>query len=279
VLGGEANPIARAERVELIFALSPLLAGIVLIDSAVVVGAQLRVLRTGDGFHFGEAGDSRPDSGPVDIVLRDLELRGAALLLEDRTVAPPLRWKVQDLWARVFAEAVDSPIQVELAGELASGGKLTIQGELARAGDLDLELSFDSLAIAAAKPYFESPSEQEGFLTGSIRATGSVAKPSLELDAHCLEARLHLGEIALFGLLKITAHIDDAREAPRGRIDFDATQATLSYAEFFTKAPGTAASVTGTIGHNPDGSLSVDAWKFVMKDFEGRGSISPLAPR
>ena len=102
-------------------------------------------------------------------------------------------------------------------------------------------------------------------------ATGTVASPTVEVDATFRKARFQLGEIALFGVLQVAASIDDAWKAPRGRIDLDATQAELSYAKFFTKPVGTAASVTGNLSRNPDGSFSIDAWKFVMKDLDYKG--------
>jgi hypothetical protein len=265
----EADPFARAERIELVLAVTPLLAGAVLVDSALVVGAQLEVVRTGRGFQFPKP--TPRESQPNNIYVRDVELRDAAVIIVDRSVVPPLFWRLRDVRAHVFGETLHSPVRVELSGALASGGQLGVRGTWTLAGEIDLELKFDDLAIDTAEPYFEPRSPVEGLLTGSIRATGTLESLSVAVDATCQGARFQLGKVALDGPLEVAARIDDAWAAPHGQIDLDATQAKLTYDDFFAKPPGTAARVTGTLSHDPDGWLTIEAWKFVMKDLDSKG--------
>jgi hypothetical protein len=171
----------------------------------------------------------------------------------------------------VFGEALHSPVRVELTSALVSGGELSARGTWTLAGEIDLELKFADLAISHAQPYFESRSPVSGFLTGSMQATGTLESLSVNLEATCREAHLQLGKVALDGVLEVAARIDDAWAAPRGQIDLDATQAKLTYDDFFAKPPGTAARVTGALSHDPDGWLTIEAWKFVMKDLDSRG--------
>ncbi len=93
------------------------------------------------------------------------------------------------------------------------------------------------------------------------------------MDATLRDARLQLGDIALRGSLDIDATIDDAWSAPHGRVALDATLAELAYAEFFTKPPGTAATVVGLITTSRDGSPAIETWEFVMEDLDGHVRI------
>jgi hypothetical protein len=268
------DPSARPQRIELSIALPPLLAGVVLIDAAVVEDAQLVLLRTASGFQWdGSNFAHRDPSHPMKIALRHLALRNTAIAIDDRSVRPSVRWQLRDVEATVVAESLDSPVRLALTGEVASGGRIVAGGSFSLAGDVDLQLEFAALAIAVARPYFESNSEVSGALTGSIRVRGSMENPTLELDATLRDARLQLGDISLRGILEVDARVDDARSAPRGKIELDATRAEVSYAQFFTKPPGTAATVVGIVSADRDGSPAIKAWKFSMKDLDGHVRI------
>ncbi len=274
---------ARPERIELTLALPPLLAGVVVIDLAVVEDARLSLVRTPGGVQWaGSSSAQRGSADPMPIALRRLELRNTTIALEDRSVSPSVRWQLENVEATAIAEALDSPVRLEFAGDVVSGGRVTAEGDFNLGGDIDVGLEFESLAIAAAGPYFESNSSLQGALTGSIRVRGTTATPRLELDATLRDARLRLGDIKLRGDLEVEAIVDDAWAAPRGKIELDATQAELSYAQFFTKPPGTAASVVGIIRADKDGAAAIEAWKFVMEDLDGQvrvrfGDRFPLA--
>jgi uncharacterized protein involved in outer membrane biogenesis len=279
--GGDSS--ARPERIELTIALPPLLVGIVLIDAALVDDAHLLLVRTAGGVRLD--GSNPAGFHPVDpknIALRSLELRSATITLDDRSIDPTVQWQLRNVEASAVAEALDAPIRLDLVGEVATGGGVVARGNFSLGGDIDVVLQFESFAIAAARPYFASSSDVGGMLTGSIRASGSSANPKLELDATLRDARLQLGDISLRGVLEVDVSIDDAWGAPRGTIELDATQAELAYAQFFTKPPGTPATVVGRIAADSDGSPAIEAWKFVMEDLDGQvrirfGDPIPLA--
>ena len=268
VTGGD--PSARPERIALSIALVPLLAGYLVIDAAVVEDVHFLLLRTAGGLRWNgskPAGLSLTE--PMNLALRRLELRGATITLDDRSVGPAVRWQLRGVEATAVVEALDSPVRLELVGEVTTGGRIVAGGNFTVGGDIDVELAFESFAIAAAKPYFESNSKVQGVLAGSIRARGNSANPKLELDATLRDARLQLGDIALRGIVKVDVSVDDAWGAPHGRIELDATRAELAYAQFFTKPAGTAATVVGIITADSDGSPVIEAWKFVMEDLDG----------
>lgn len=273
--------VARAERVELELAALPLLAGIVSIDSAVGEDVRLRLIRTAHGIGFGErdrpgrdaAGTrerTESDSAREEsrFGLRTLVLRGA-IELEDRTVSPPLIWALRDVEAVAHVTAAEVPISVELRGELASGGRVRAHGEVDWRREIALEVEVDSLALAAAAPYFESGSVVHGLASGSLLVKGAPMHPSIEAHFGLQEARLQLGEIRLRGEVAVDAWIEDALRAPSGRVVLDVTRAQLQYAGFFTKPPGTPASVRARI-EREGGASMLSGWKFVMEDLDGR---------
>ena len=282
-LGAGDEPSGQAERIELTIALSPLLVGIVMIDAAVVEGAHLRLVRTTGGVRLDGAPPSRlHPAAQTNIALRRLALRSATITLDDRSVGPAVRWQLRDVEATAVVEALDLGVRLEFAGEVATGGQVVASGNVGLGGELDFELEFESLAIAAARPYFESNSKVRGVLTGSIRGRGTSANPELELNATLRDAHLQLGDITLRGALEVDATIDDVWGAPHGKIAIDATRAELAYAEFFTKPPGIAATVVGLITADHDGSPAIEVWKFVMEDLDGHvrvhfGDPIPLA--
>jgi uncharacterized protein involved in outer membrane biogenesis len=291
VVGDEAMPLARAERIKLTPALASLLAGVLLIDSATVEGATIRLVRNRSQIAFADAGsvetneavainrDARPD-----LALRGVSLSGAVITLEDRTVDPALVWMLRGVDASAFAEAVGSPIRIDLAGEIAPAGRLAGDGVVALDGELELEFEFESVAIATARPYFAADGDVGGLLTGSIRVSGNIESPAIELTATLREANLQLGEIALRGNLEVDASIRNVLDAPKGLVELDATEAELGYAGFFTKAPGTPARVVGKVTTGGGGSLAIDVWEFVMRDLDGQVRVGadnrfPLAHR
>jgi hypothetical protein len=277
VVGNEAMPLARVERIKLTPALAPLLAGVLLIDSATLEGAEIHLVRTRSEIAFADAGfvattravDANR-TGRSDLAVRGLSLSGARITLEDRSVDPPIFWTLRDVDASAFTKALDSRVRFDLDAEFAAGGRLVGTGEVAADGELQLSFEFEAVTIATARPYFAADSDVGGLLTGSLRVKGSVDNPEFELTATLREANLQLGEIELHGTLGVAASIRDVLDAPSGLVELDATEAELGYAGFFNKAPGTPARVFGQVTTSAEGLLAIDAWNFAMQDLEGR---------
>lgn len=276
LVGDRSTPVASAERIELKPALAPLLAGVFVIDSAIVEGAIVHLVRTPREIALANAQiGSAARAARSDLAVRVLSLSGATITLEDRSIEPAAVWTLRDVTASVVAEVFGSQVRLELAGALPPTGRLVGKGEVAADGALQIELGFDALSIVAARPYFAAGSEVEGSLTGSLRVDGSIDRPAIELEATLRDARLRLGDIALRGNLDVEARIRDLRGAAQGIVELDATEAELGYAGVFTKAPGTSARVIGEVSTDPRGSLAIEAWRFVMQDLDGHVRAEP----
>jgi hypothetical protein len=270
-LGG-ASTFARADRAVLSVSLVPMLARIVLVDSARVEGAVLYLMRSGEGVGL----MPEPEITGSSIALREpaalrfavgsLTIPDAVLVFEDRTVSPTLRWELRDSKLQLQMDALESRLHFMIAGEIATGGRVSAEGDVTSSGEVDATVRLEAVSIVHATAYFASGAKVDGALTGTIGAVG----PHVEFDLDLSEGHLTLGEITLRGPLKITGQMDQQKRPPQGQVELDATAAELRFGDFFTKPPGTRGLVRGQVTSDADGALAVDAWKFEMDDFEGR---------
>jgi hypothetical protein len=276
-----------ARRIALRISLLPLLGGAVVIDSLVVDGAALRFVRTADGVALplpasprsrdekpaaARAGD-KGAGGPVALAVRALELRDAEVVLEDRTLHPPVTWVLRDIDVEARGSSLDAPIELEASLELASGGAISARGTAALGGDLDLELEIAGLALAPLQPYAGAEVALEGLLAGAIRVQGPAANPAaISADLTIRDARFTLSDIAVSGAIVARVDVAHAFERPSGSFDLDASAAVLRYSGAFTKPAGTPASVSGRIVADENGALAVDDVTLRIRDFEATGS-------
>lgn len=261
---GQDQPLARAEQVALRVALLPLLARSVVVDSLVVEGASVRLVRTSKGIELprpapsavpapeesGEAGSS------VALAVRSLALRDTTLVLEDRAVSPAVTWELRELDLEARGESLDAPIAFEASGSLASGGKLRASGTASLDGTLAAELVLEALALAPVRPYLPGGAELAGTLAGSIRAVGPASdleEVSAQLELR--DARVALQDVALGGKVGLKADLTGGLARPSGRFEVDASDAELRYGETFRKPAGRTATLAGRLVSRADGSL------------------------
>ena len=186
---GEAA-LVEAERVALHIALLPLLARTVVVDSLVVEGAVVRLLRTVDGVALPlpaepPAAAPAPESAavegggaPVSLAIRALELRDAEVVFEDRAVDPPVTWELHDIDVTARGEALDRPIEIDASLKLGSGGAAVVRGTATLAGELDLEVVLDALALGPLRSYVGADGVLDGLLAGTVRVQGPAASPT-----------------------------------------------------------------------------------------------------
>lgn len=267
-LGG-VDAFARADRAVLSISLLPMLAKIVLVDSAAIEGAVLHLVRSGEGVELMSGAGSRPvlwERVAMRFAVRSVTIPDALLIFEDRTVSPPLRWRLRNSDLQLHMNALELRPRFTISAEIATGGRLVAEGEMATSGELEAIIRLEAVSIAPGRSYFASGAEVAGSLSGTIDASGS----RVEFDLDLRDGRLMLGQIALRGRLKITGKIDRGTHPSHGQVEVDATEAELRFGDFFTKPPGTRGLVRGQVTSDAEGFLAIDAWKFEMNDFEGR---------
>lgn len=286
---GRELPLVEAESIDLELRLAPLLARTVVVDSLVVEGASLRLVRTPQGFELpvkppepggAEAGAGVPaepeaptqDSG-FQLAVREFVLRRSQLVLEDRAVAPPVTWQLLDLDARARGTSFDEPIQVELSAELRSGGSLRLAGSVGLDGQMDLGLDLDDVALEPARPY-AGTAGLAGSVSGRLQAAGSVEAPrALRADLVLEGAEVQLQEMGFQGRLALEATLSGGPQGLAGPFQIDATQAAVRYGEFFQKPPGNAATASGKLAVGSGGQLELSDLQLKVQDFEAEARL------
>ena len=280
----QAPPFLEARRVSLRVALLPLLARRLLIDGLVVDGATLRLRRTAAGLELPRpaeperSAEAEPATGAAGglapLAVRMLALRHTTLILEDAAAQPPVTWELRELRAKLRGESFQAPLRVEASFELASGGRATARGTVTPAGEVDLDLALEEIALAPAASYFGDGVRFAGSVSGELELEGPVRSPNrIAARLGMPDADVRFDEIALRGRLRLEADLAGGVGAPSGRFDIDATDAELVYGGAFRKPAGTPATVSGRIVSGPDGVLGFDDLKLRVKDLDATAEL------
>jgi hypothetical protein len=166
----ESPPLIEAERVALRVALLPLLTRTVVLDSLVVHGAAAHLVRTEDGIQLPRpppaqsppAARAEPSAAAaaegafaVDLAPAGFELRDATVVLEDRSVTPPVIWEARNVALHARGAALDGPVDFDLSLDLASGGRIAAAGSATLAGEIDVQVELDAVGVAPVRPYLD----------------------------------------------------------------------------------------------------------------------------
>ena len=283
--GPDEAALLEAERIALRVALLPLLARTVVVDSLVVDAATVRLVRTAGGVALprpAEPSDAAPapesaaagGGASVSLAIRAFELRDAALVLEDRAVDPPVTWALRDLDVTARGKALDRPVEIEASAELGSGGAAALRGTATLAGELDLELALDALALGPLRPYVGAGGALDGLLAGTVRVRGPAASPErISADLAIRDAHFALGDMAVAGAVEARADLADALGAPGGSFDLDASDAEIRYGGAFTKPARVPATLSGRVVTDERGGLGIDDVKLRIRDTEASGRV------
>ena len=280
----EAPPLAQARRVSLRVALLPLLARKLVIDGLVVDGATLRLRRTAAGLELPQLAErsratgSAPATGAAGelppLAVRVLSLRHTTLILEDAAARPPVIWELRELRAKLRGESLEAPLRIEASFGLASGGRVTAHGTATLAGEVDLELALEEVALAPVASYLGDGARLAGTVSGTLELEGPARSPSRVAARLALrDADVRFDEIALRGPLRLEVDLAGGPGASSGRFDIDATDAELVYGGAFRKPEGTSATVSGRIVSGPDGVLGFDDLKLRVRDLDATAEL------
>jgi len=275
----------RAGRIDLEIAWLPLLARHVVVDSLVLEGIELRLLRTESGFMLPvdlarEAEPSEtaapptpPDEGGFVLAVRSFRIAEGHLRLEDRSVSPTAIWEVNELDAKLSATALDAPIELALTGALETGGTFRADGSVLLAGPVSLHLALQDVALLPLAPYL-GDLKLAGRASGDADLTGRAGVPeSITAALKLSDGIVALDDLRAAGPLSVSLSVEGL-DAPQGRFELDARRAELVYGDAFRKPPGTEAKATGTFRSEPDGDLRFDIERMKIKNASGSGNAS-----
>jgi len=292
-LAGEAAgepPFAEAQEVSLEVAFWPLLARSLVLESLVVEGATVRLVRDAGGLRLPEPErDGRPAAGApgargggegedaVALAVQELALRDARVLFEDRSVRPPAKLEIEDLDAIAVLSA-DAPAKIQLDAELG-GGRLSVDGRADWAAQAARwTATLDGVGLAVLAPYLPEGQEAAGRLSGTVQGEGAFASPGLAAELTLRQGVVRISDIGLEGPLRLRA--DLSGEEPRsGSFDLDATDAALdAYGGAFRKAAGKPGTVKGRLVPKAGGGFDVDDVELKIHDLDARGRIETGDP-
>ena len=301
-----------AARTELRLAWLPLLARELRIESLVLEGVEVRLVRGPDGIALpiersaepepdpgaggserevegggddaapvaGEVADAADAGGGLSIAVRELRLSDSMLRVRDRTVEPEVVWELGDLEAEVQgAGAALMPLSLTLAGELASGGQLRAAGTLEEDGARSFELDFEEVALQPLQPYLGDEIEVRGRASGSAQLHGAAGEPdTVEAELEIEAGGFRAAELQISGPLALELSLAKL-DPPEGNFEMDASGAELVYGSIAKKPAGTEARASGLIRTNPEGGLRIEVQKLKLHNLRGAADLELGAGR
>jgi hypothetical protein len=300
--GGAGAAPLRAQSVALEVALLPLLARTVLIDTLVVNGAELTLVRTTGGIELplepppkakrepkADAGTG-DEGGGLSIAVREIRVEDTRLTLLDRTVRPPQNWQLTDLdTVATGTLAEGTPVTFSLDAKLA-GAPLHLEGQISLGGALDVKLALADFALAPLGPYLPAPLTLAGSADIEVHVKGDLEHFEGPLALELTDAEIVHGETfhkpagdraALAGrlvrdgevlrieegqlALREVAVVLSAEAAPQPRAKLDAARFELS--SFAGWLPGLAAA-------GVSGGVALEAVEVSFTPLSVRGGIA-----
>ena len=256
--GGEA-PLG-ADRVALRIAWLPLLARKIVVERVDVEGPEITVVRTDAGFTLPlrppEPATPEPPSetprpaaekgGGFDLLVRRVHVAGARVTLEDRTLDPVARLRLDQAELQVDVRSLAGDLGFRIDGLLA-GAPFSGSGDRGADGALDLELQIDGLTLAALQPWVGGD-PLAGVLDLQLKGRGTAQRVErLEVEARLADADLAMGDVRIRGPVPLQAELSGPPQQLGGPISLDLTQATLAVEESFRKTPGVPARLRGKL--------------------------------
>jgi uncharacterized protein involved in outer membrane biogenesis len=261
-------PQLEARNIDLRVALMPLLARTLVIDSLEIEGVAIRLERTPQGVSLpgiatkkpvpkpGDASASEPPGSGVSLALRRLRLVDSRIELVDRAVEPTTTWQLENVEATIEGMALDAPLNLDVSGQLAQGGRLQVKGTASLDGTGDLRVELDGVPLDRLGPY--AGAQLAGRASGSVELTGALADPQeLGWNLRIVESRIVQSELELSGSVASQGQLSGGLARGTGSFTADATQAELRYGTVFQKPAGKRALVSGSLVLDPKAGLAV----------------------
>ncbi len=230
VLDRDQGPLVTLERLEARFSPRDLLRGHLRITHATLQAPTLRVVRTGPGeFSISDLFPRQPKGGTtLAVTLERFVLLGGAVVLEDRTLAPPGAWRVDSvaLEARGVSTVAGGPPGVVTLSAVVAGSPVTLWVTDVRLRPLrfratviarEIDASLAALYLPPASPL--SPARGVVNASGTIEHDESTGtRVSLDARLAAIELRRPGQEDAFLSVPGVRVMVEDLRVRP-GAVD------------------------------------------------------------
>lgn len=280
----EARPLFAAERIDLRIALLPLLRLAVLVDSLVIDGLEVEVVRTAEGFELpmppeptagADAPVSDADDEGVALAIRSIRVTNGSVSIVDRSVRPPATITLAPIEIDVHGVHPERPVELDGRLQLVTGGEIAFGGRSTLDGVLDLRVELKDVVLAPFGSYAGEGVSLDGTVSGEIVAKGPSAAPesvTVALVVDVVEGRS--GDAVLDGPIDLEAALQGDLATPTGSFSVDATRARIRSAEVFDKPRGVAAAVSGRFAPGKAGATDLTLDRVALSDFLARGRAS-----
>ena len=277
-------PLFSADEGALRVALLPLLARTLVLESLEVVKPTFRLVRsageTSPSEGTSKAHPGAPPAGAnqgagLTLAVQHMSLRDGTAVLEDRTVTPPVTWRLEDIQAEAAGSSLAAPIDFSFSARLASGGSLHAKGTGTTSGSVDLQATVEGVDLAATKPYAgKTAASLAGSLGGTLHVKGAaISSSAVDADLKISDADVVMTSLTLRGPLSLRAQLTGVPANLSGTFDVDATNAVLVYQGGFTKPMGTPATLSGQLVHDAQGAFGVEDLHFKIKNLDAQGTL------
>lgn len=225
----------RAQAIDLRLAWLPLLERRIAIESLVLHGVDLVATRTPDGFVLPEIARRQPateekqddasgDSAFV-LDLRELRLDDARVLVHDRTLSPPVDWRIESLSLTARGRSLGDPLELDGSARLFADarelGGVSTTGKLDLEGEYALDFMLERILLAELYPLLPDVEIEAGEISGPLSITGTgSALERITTDVEIAGLRVRARGVDLTGDLGVRAQ----RKAD-GKISFEASWA------------------------------------------------------
>lgn len=223
----------RAQAIDLRLAWLPLLERRIAIESLVLHGVVLVATRTADGFVLPEIvgpqptpeekQEDTPSDGTFALDLRELRLDDARVVVHDRTLEPPVDWRIESLALSARGRSLGEPLDLDGSARLFADarelGGISTAGKLDLDGEYALDFTLERILLAELHPLLPEVAVEAGEISGPLSLTGKGgAVERITTDVEIAGLHVRARGVDLTGDLGVRAQ----RKAD-GKIGFEAS--------------------------------------------------------
>lgn len=264
----KAEPLLKANEIDLRVALLPLLSRSVVVDSLVIDGATIHLVRDQGGLRL--PGKSKGDvekpsettkpSAPMGLSLavRNLQFKNMTLIFDDRSLAKPVLWTIRDLGlqASLGMKGEDWFVDFALKAFL-NDGSIAGKGHVVSSGEIKAEIGLSAIDLAPFSAYLERGQKLAGVARGKLIIAGEkTGIEQIKLDLSIEKSAFQFHDVGLKGVLTVRTDLKGMPPKGEGTVFVDATKAEVSYANSFRKPSGTSAKLEGRLVPSEAGTVA-----------------------
>lgn len=264
----EAEPLLEATEIDLQVALLPLLSRAVVVNSLVIDGATIHLVRDKKGLRLPgkpkaaaeKPSDTAKSGAPMGLALavRNLQFKNMTLIFDDRSLAKPVIWTIRDLGLQASLGMKDKDWFVDFALKaFLNDGSIAGKGRAVSSGEINVNLGLSAIDLAPFSAYLARGQKLAGIARGKLAVVGEkTGIEQITLDLTVEKSAFQFNDVGLKGVLTVRTDLKGVPPKGEGTVFVDATKAAVSYANSFRKPSGTDAKLEGRLVPSEAGTFA-----------------------